>query len=242
MSRQNRRSAERSGWCGTAISSSSTWPSGDSTCASRLMSSPAGAPRGRPTSPGSNAATAVCTSSTSSRRRTARTSTSWRAVRDRTCGPTCRRGSRAASEPAGGEKRPIGALVVGRLGEPGGVGGEDVLLDDEPPAEADLGSGPQHAVDVDVALAQAREHLARPDRRGRFAGGDDLCEAVQADVLEVEVVDAGAPPSEERDRVAATDRQVTGVEAEPNVRAGEDLLDLPGCLDIGARLIVEGRL
>src|SRR5439155_10363625 len=97
-------------------------------------------------------------------------------------------------------------------------------------------------VDVDIAVTQSREHLARPDRGRRLATGHDPGEAVEADVLEVEVVDPRAPFPEERDRITTADRQVARVEAQPHVRSGEDLFDLARRFDVGPRLVVEHRL
>jgi hypothetical protein len=58
----------------------------------------------------------------------------------------------------------------------------------------------------------------------------------------VHVVDPWPEVPQRRDGVAAPDDEVARVEAELGVGEVQHALDLPRCLDEGARLVVEGRL
>ena len=56
------------------------------------------------------------------------------------------------------------------------------------------------------------------------------------------MVDPVSPPAPAVKNISAADQQVAGVEAEAHIGARQQFVDLVGCLDVGARMVVEGRL
>src|SRR5579872_7330592 len=142
------------------------------------------------------------------------------------------------SEAPAGQVLAVGALVGRR---PAFTVRQHVLLDHEP-ARIALLQLLEHAVDVQVALAETAERLALPDLGDRRCLAHDLLDDRALRVFQVHVVDPRSPIVHRSPRVPAAEQQVSRVEAEPDRGELEHLLDLPRGLDVGAGLVVEGRL
>ena len=76
----------------------------------------------------------------------------------------------------------------------------------------------------------------------RLAGFDDGVDCRAVRVLDVDVVDPTRPLMRQARRVATADVEVTGLKANADVAQLHRGFDLPGCLDVGARLGVQSRL
>src|SRR5487761_1972816 len=156
--------------------------------------------------------------------------------------PAPTRPRRNRSEATSGEELAVEVLVRDGLGESLGGLGEDVLLDDHPAREALSGQRGEGPTQVDVALTQRAEGLARPDGRVGLAVGDDAIDDLAVRVLDVDVVDPARPAGRQLRRVAPARVEVPGLEAHPDVGQLHGPLDLPGRLDPGPGLGVQCRL
>ena len=127
----------------------------------------------------------------------------------------------------------------------GSPGGEDaILLDHDPAFVPDPEQLLEAFVDLRAARAELAEHACRPGLLEALALGVQAGQQVQVDVLEVHVVDELARLAQERQRVAAAEGRVAGVEAEAEqarVHVLEERLDLARRLDVGAGVGVERR-
>ena len=136
----------------------------------------------------------------------------------------------------------VGDLLGLRLLDLVGGAGHHILLDDEPavvPAADDL---VDELGDGEIALAQGHEDALLPHRSHRVVGLQRLAQDLRARILQVQVVDAVAPPAEVGQRVAASDEEVPGVEGESDVGRREQGVDLFRGLDVGARVVMERGL
>src|SRR5579884_1059864 len=128
-----------------------------------------------------------------------------------------------------------GTVRIGRVRE-------DVLLDDEPAPVAAGAQALEHGLERHVAGPEPAERPAPPDLLHRRRVGHDLPDDAEARVLQVQVVDPPVPLAHRRQRIAAAEKEVAGVERDAHVGQLEHPLDLPRRLDIGRRVRVEGRL
>src|SRR6478609_8972897 len=156
-------------------------------------------------------------------RRAASRGDPWRRAR------RCRGRRSACRVPAGGRAAPQsrvrsqaalpqpGAIALGRLERAieGLAGGEDaILLDHDPVVVADREQVLQALVDLRAAGAELAEHAGGPGLLEALALCMEACKQIEVDVLEMHVVDQLARLAQERQRVAATEGGVAGVEAE----------------------------
>src|SRR4029453_9076695 len=113
-----------------------------------------------------------------------------------------------------------------------------VLLDDEPTVVAARRELGKETVEVDVPRAELEEDAPAPRLVPRAGGAEN----VQADVLQVDVLDAVAPVPKGSDRLPAGRPQMSRVEQERNIGAVEEALDLGRRLHAGAHVVVEDGL
>ena len=119
-----------------------------------------------------------------------------------------------------------------------------VLLDHDPGVVAAGEQLLQAVVDARAAAAELAEHAGRPGLLHARALLVQTGEQIEVDVLEVHVVDELAGLAQERQRIAAAEGRVAGVEAEAEqagVHPLEQRVELARRLDVAARMGVERR-
>src|SRR5580693_2162250 len=128
---------------------------------------------------------------------------------------TAARAAEKPSQPPSREELPVMRLLRGGPREPLRAARQDVLLDHQPAAERHRAQPVKHRVRVEVAAAERAERLPDPDLGHRRLVGDDLAHDSEPGVLEVHVVDPVAEIPQHRHRVAAAEKHVPGLQAQP---------------------------
>lgn len=120
--------------------------------------------------------------------------------------------------------------------------GNGVLLNDKPAVEAAGNQFCHEPVNIQVPSTQGHEGLASPHVPHCSLVSDHIAEHVNSGIFNMDMVDSLAPTAETIPRVPSAQNEMAGIQSQADISGVKKSVDLLGCLDMGARMVMEGGL